>query len=176
MNIVKQTFKRLHYPVEVILVCLHWYLAYSLSLRNLEEMMQERGIFVDHSTIHRWILRLTPKLASVARKKRKIYGGSWYLDETYIKIKGKWHYLYRAVNGHGETIDFMLSKKRNKKSAYRFLRKAIVQNTYPTVINIDRSKANRAAIQLVNKPDLMIKSRQCRYQNNIVEQDHRFIN
>lgn len=94
MNIIKQTFKRLHYPVDVILVCLRWYLAYPLSLRNLEEMMQERGIIVDHSTLHRWILRLAPKLSQAAKRKRKIYGGTWYLDETYIKISGKWHYLY----------------------------------------------------------------------------------
>ncbi|MFS1539176.1 MAG: DDE-type integrase/transposase/recombinase [Candidatus Phlomobacter fragariae] len=86
------------------------------------------------------MLRLTPKLAKVVTKKRKIYGGTWYLDETYIKVKRRWHYLYRAVNGHGETIDFMLSKKLNKKSDYRFLRKAIDQNTYPTGINIDKSK------------------------------------
>ena len=92
MCIVRKSFKRLHYPIEVIRVCLRWYLSYSLSLRNLEEMMQERGIFVDHSTIHRWILRLVPTLSRAVRKKRKIYGGTWYLDETYIRIKGKWHY------------------------------------------------------------------------------------
>ncbi len=175
MCLVKQSFKRLHYPVDVILVCLRWYLAYSLSLRNLEEMMQERGIDVDHSTIHRWVLRLTPKLARVARKKRKIYGGTWYLDETYIRIKGKWHYLYRAVEASGETIDFILSQKRNKKSALRFLKKAIHQNTYPMEVNIDKSGANRAALMSLNQRELGIKIRQCRYKNNMVEQDHRFI-
>ena len=175
MCIVRKSFKRLHYPIEVIQVCLRWYLAYSLSLRNLEEMMQERGIFVDHSTLHRWVLRLVPTLARVVRKKRKIYGGTWYLDETYIRIKGKWHYLYRAVETDGETIDFMLSQKRNKKSAARFLRKAIDRNTYPAAVTIDKSRANRAAIISLNQPGLGIKIRQGRYQNNIVEQDHRFI-
>ncbi len=92
-------------------------------------------------------MRLVPALTKAVRKKRKIYGGTWYLDETYIRIKGRWHYLYRAVNGHGETVDFMLSQKRNKKSALRFLR---------------------------NATDLKITGRQCRYQNNIVEQAHRY--
>ena len=99
----------------------------------------------------------------------------WYLDETYIRIKGKWHYLYRAVETDGETIDFMLSQKRNKKSAARFLRKAIDRNTYPAAVTIDKSRANRAAIISLNQPGLGIKIRQGRYQNNIVEQDHRFI-
>ena len=101
MGIVQQSFQRLHYPVEIILLCLRWYLAYGLSLRNLEEMMLERGIGVDHSTIHRWVLRLSPLLVKVSKKHRTIYsGGTWYVDETYIKVKGKWTYLYRAVNAN----------------------------------------------------------------------------
>ena len=101
MGIVQQSFQRLHYPVEIILLCLRWYLAYGLSLRNLEEMMLERGIGVDHSTIHRWVLRLSPLLVKVSKKHRTIYsGGTWYADETYIKVKGKWTYLYRAVNAN----------------------------------------------------------------------------
>lgn len=94
-------------------------------------MMQERGVDVDHATFHRWVLRLTPTQASLARRKRKIFGGTWYLDETYIRIKGKWYYFYWAVETSGETIDFILSQKRNQKFALCFLRKAIHQNGYP---------------------------------------------
>ncbi|KZS22181.1 Transposase for insertion sequence-like element IS431mec [Wohlfahrtiimonas chitiniclastica] len=139
MGIVQESFKRLHYPTEIILLCLRWYLSYSLSLRNLEEMMLERGIIVDHSTIHRWILRLSPLLTKNAHKRRILYGGSWYIDETYIKIKGKWHYLYRAVNASGHTIDFMLSKRRDKRSAKRFFSKAMEKNLcISTLISIKR--------------------------------------
>ena len=177
MGIVHQSFKRLHYPVEIILLCLRWYLAYGLSLRNLEEMMLERGIRVDHSTIHRWILRLSPLLVKVSKKHRTVYGGgTWYADETYIKVKGKWTYLYRAVNANGDTLDFMLSRHRNKKAALKFFKQTLHQNFSPRTINIDKSKANEASLMALTEPDsFQFKIRQCRYKNNIIEQDHRFI-
>ena len=176
MGIVQESFKRLHYPTEIILLCLRWYLSYSLSLRNLEEMMLERGIIVDHSTIHRWILRLSPLLTKNAHKRRTLYGGSWYIDETYIKIKGKWHYLYRAVNASGHTIDFMLSKRRDKRSAKRFFSKAMEKNLCISTANIDKSGANQAALMdFISPHGFNFKIRQCKYKNNIIEQDHRFI-
>ena len=177
MGIVQQSFQRLHYPVEIILLCLRWYLAYGLSLRNLEEMMLERGIGVDHSTIHRWVLRLSPLLVRVSKKHRTIYGGgTWYADETYIKVKGKWTYLYRAVNANGHTLDFMFSQHRDMKAALRFFKQTISQNASPHTINIDKSKANTAALVTLTQPNCFtFKIRQCRYKNNIVEQDHRFI-
>ena len=177
MGIVQQSFQRLHYPVEIILLCLRWYLAYGLSLRNLEEMMLERGIGVDHSTIHRWVLRLSPLLVKVSKKHRTIYGGgTWYADETYIKIKGKWTYLYRAVNANGDTLDFMLSRHRNQKAALKFFRQNLHQNGSPHTINIDKSKANTAALVTLTQPYCFtFKIRQYQYKNNIVEQYHRFI-
>lgn len=176
MGIVQESFKRLHYPPEIILLCLRWYLSYSLSLRNLEEMMLERGFSVDHSTIHRWILKLAPLLTKNYHKRRTMYGGTWYVDETYIKIKEKWHYLYRAVAANGHAIDFMLSKHRDKKSASRFFKQAIDRNLEVTTVNIDKSGANKAALMdLISLYGFNFKIRQCKYKNNIIEQDHRFI-
>lgn len=176
MGIVQKSFKRLHYPTDIILLCLRWYLAYSLSLRNLEEMMLERGIVVDHSTIHRWVLRLTPLLAKNAHQRRTMYGGTWYVDETYIKVKGKWTYLYRAVTANGDTIDFMLSRHRDQKSALRFFKQAIGNNWVIKTVNIDKSGANKAALtSLIEPHSYNFKIRQCKYKNNIIEQDHRFI-
>lgn len=101
-----RVLKRLHYPLEMILMCVRWYVAYGLSLRNLEEMMAERGIDVDHSTVHRWALKLLPVLEKAFRRRHKRpVGRSWRVDETYIKVKGQWKYLYRAVDKAGDTID-----------------------------------------------------------------------
>lgn len=98
--------QRLHYPVDVIAQCVRWYLAYSLSLRDLEEMMAERGLHVDHSTLHSWVIRLVPILDTVFRRHKRAVGRRWLMDETYIKINGQWKYLYRAVDTAGHTIDF----------------------------------------------------------------------
>ncbi|CDH35126.1 transposase (fragment) [Xenorhabdus bovienii str. Intermedium] len=103
MFLIRNAFKRLHYPVDIIAQCVRWYLTYALSLRNLEEMMAERGIFVDHATIHRWVLRLVPLLSKAFRKRKKPVGSRWRMDETYIKVKGQWKYLYRSVDTDGQT-------------------------------------------------------------------------
>src|SRR3978361_1552984 len=102
---IGKVLKRLHYPLDVILLCVRWYVAYSLSLRNLEEMMAERGIEVDHSTVHRWVIKLVPLFAKTLRKYKQPVGKSWRMDETYIKVKRQWKYLYRAVGKAGKTID-----------------------------------------------------------------------
>jgi len=180
-NPLKAVFQRLHYPLEIILLCVRWYLAYSLSLRNLEEMMQERGITVDHSTVHRWVMKLTPVLEAAFRKRKKKHGAggvcdSWRLDETYIKIAGKHRYLYRAVDKHGKTVDFLVTAKRDRKAALRFLGRAVKSHGVPRVITIDQSGANTAAIEAYNAGQkTTIEIRQCKYLNNIVEQDHRRI-
>jgi putative transposase len=169
-------FKNRHFEKQMILLCVRWYLAYPLSLRHIEEMMAERGLSVDHSTINRWVLKYSPLLEAEARKHRKPISGSWRLDETYIKVKGKWKYLYRAVDKHGQTIDFLLTAKRDKAAARRFLHKAIKSFGTPEKINIDKSGANKAAIEShneVNSSNIVI--RQNKYINNIVEQDHRAI-
>ncbi len=104
--------KGMRFPIEVILVCIRWYAAYPLSSRHLEEMMGERGVTVDHSTVSRWAIRFLPLLEKIFRKYKRPVGGSWRMDETYIKVKGVWKYLYRAVDRDGETIDFLLTAKR----------------------------------------------------------------
>lgn len=125
---VARVLKRLHYPLDVILTCVRWYVSYSLSLRNLEEMMAERGITVDHSTVHRWALKLLPVLEKAFRRHKRPVGKSWRVDETYIKVKGQWKYLYRAVDKAGNTIDFLLRAHRDKAAARRYFEKSIAQN------------------------------------------------
>jgi transposase-like protein len=160
----------------VVLLCVRWYLAYPLSYRNLEEMMGERGIEVDHSSINRWVLKHTPLIEKNFKKYKREVNRSWRLDETSIKVKGKWNYLYRAVDTEGNTIDFLLSKRRNTKAALRFLRKAVGNNNCPRVINIDKSGANKAGILAFNiETSSDIELRQIKYLNNIIEQDHRKI-
>jgi transposase-like protein len=170
------SFKGRHHQQEIILQCVRWYVAYSLSYRDLEELMQERGYAVDHSTVQRWVVHYAPRIEKAFRKNKKRIGNRWRLDETYIKIKGEWKYLYRAVDKQGNTVDFLLTAKRDKKAARRFLNKAIGSNGKPSLINIDKSGANTAAIQQYNRDEnKRVKIRQCKYLNNIVEQDHRFI-
>ena len=114
---VARVLKRLHYPLEVILTCVRWYVAYPLSLRHLEEMMAERGVSVDHSTVHRWAIKLLPVLEKAFRRRKRPVGKSWRMDETYIHVKGEWRYLYRAVDKDGNTIDFLLRAHRDKAAA-----------------------------------------------------------
>jgi len=139
-------------------------------------MMLERDIFVDHSTLHRWIMRLTPLIDKKVNRAKPRYSDHFHIDETYIKIKGKWHYLYRAVNQSGKTIDFKLSKKRNKKSVLSFFRKFGHHNGYPVYATIDKSRSNQSALKaLEEKLGRPIKIIQKKFANNIIEQDHRFI-
>jgi len=178
MPLLPKAFKRLHYPVDIIAQCVRWYLAYSLSLRNLEEMMAERGVIVDHSTLHRWVIRLVPLLDKAFRRHKCPAGRRWRMDETYIKIKGQWKYQYRAVDTAGQTIDFLLTAKRDSAAALRFFRKAIRHHGEPDVVTIDKSGANTAALTTLNagKPEEEpITIRQSKYLNNLIEQDHRNI-
>jgi putative transposase len=170
------SFSGRHFQDDMILQSVRWYLAFALSYRDIEEIMQERGFDVDHSTIHRWVIHYSPQLVEKFRSKKRIPSGRWRLGETYIKVKGKWKYYYRAVDRNGETIDFLLTAKRDTKAALRYLRKAIGSNGKPSLINIDKSGANNAAIKQYNaKESTRIKIRQCKYLNNVVEQDHRLI-
>jgi transposase-like protein len=172
---VAKVLKRLHYPVDVILLCVRWYVAYSLSLRNLEEMLAERGVGVDHSTVHRWVIKLLPLFEKAFRKHKRPVGRRWRMDETYIKVKGQWKYLYRAVDKEGNTVDFLLRAHRDKAAA-RYFEKAIDQNGTPQTITVDKSGANLAALEAINaERDTPITIRQNKYLNNIVEQDHRAI-
>jgi putative transposase len=171
-----RVLKRLHYPLDVILLSVRWYVAYSLSLRNLEEMIAERGFGVDHSTVHRWVIKLVPLFEKTFRKHQRPVGKSWRMDETYIKVKGQWKYLYRAVDKEGKTVDFLLRAHRDKAAARRYFEKAIDQNGAPETVTVDKSGANLAALQSINaERETPIKVRQNKYLNNLVEQDHRAI-
>jgi putative transposase len=170
------SFKGHQHTQDMILQCVRWYVAYSLSYRDLEELMQERGYTVDHSTIQRWVVYYAPRIEKAFRKHKKRSGLRWRLDETYIKIKGHWKYLYRAVDKQGNTIDFLLTSRRDTKAARRFLDKAIGSGGKSSLISIDKSGANTAAIKQYNGDEnKRVKIRQCKYLNNIIEQDHRFI-
>lgn len=169
-------FKGTHFEREVILMCVRWYISYPLSYRDIEEMMAERGVKVDHSTLQRWVVKYAPQLELKLRERKRQVGASWRLDETYIKVKGQWKYLYRAVDKNGETVDFLLTAKRDQKAAMRFLRKAIASNGMPEKITIDKSGANKAACDvLAEETGNALEIRQNKYLNNIVEQDHRGI-
>ena len=180
------SFKWRHFEKDIILMLVRWYCAYSLSYRDIEELAKERGLSVDHSTINRWVIRYAPKLEEQFRKKyKRDVNGSWHMDETYLKIKGKDVYLYRAIDKIGNTVDFMLSEKRNKKAAFRFFQKAIGQHGLPEKITLDKSGANKAGIEKMNFWLTLIFLltgifyqmivRQIKYLNNGVEQDHRGI-
>jgi transposase-like protein len=168
--------KGMRFPKEIILLCIRWYAAYPLSYRNLEEMMQERGVYVDHSSVSRWAIKFLPMLEKVFRKYKRAVGTSWRMDETYIKVNGLWKYLYRAVDKEGATIDFLLRAKRDRVAASRFFEKAMRQNGEPEKVTMDKSGANKAAMDGINKDrDVPIEVRQVKYLNNIIEQDHRFV-
>ncbi|KUJ59132.1 transposase [Flavobacteriaceae bacterium CRH] len=164
------------YPKSIILRVVYFKLRFTLSYRDVEEIMKMRGVHVDHATIQRWVYKFTPFIELEMKKRKGRVRTSWRLDETYIKVKGIWCYLYRVADKLGNTVDFLLTRKRQRMSAQSFLIKAINNNCRPRVINIDKSGSNTAAIKVYNKRSFSkIKIRQCKYLNNIVEQDHRFI-
>ena len=171
-------FKWKHFKSDIILSAIRWYVAYPLSYRQVEEMLKERGLEVDHSSLQRWVVEYSPQLAKKFASHKKAVGKSWRMDETYIKVKGVWHYLYRAVDKVGQTIDIYLSKRRDTASAKLFFQRAFRSSGVPEKVNIDKSGSNTAALKVINK-DLKsedkILIRQNKYLNNLVEQDHRFI-
>ena len=159
---------------DIIMLNVRWYLSYKLSYRDLEEMAAERGLEVDHTTIYRWVIKFTPELENTVRLLKRPAGRSWRLDETYIKVKGEWKYLYRAVDRESNTVDYLLTSKRDRKAAKRFICRAVGSNVEPLEINIDKSGANAAGINAYNKDKgTNIEIRQNKYLNNIIEQDHR---
>ena len=171
-------FKRHRYPKAIILQAVYFKLRFTLSYRDVEELLEIRGVKVDHSTIQRWVFKFSPFVESNMNKRKNVVGNSWRMDETYIKVGGKDRYLYRAVDKQGNTVDFLLTKRRMKGSAQKFLNKAIGNNGKPRLINIDKSGANTQAIRIVNQYSLTFKKiriRRVKYLNNIVEQDHRTI-
>jgi len=165
-----------HFEKEIILWGVRWYVAYPISYRQLEEMMKERGVSVDHSTFNRWVIKYAPEVEKQFRLHKRPVGKSWHMDETYIRVKGEWKYLYRAVDKDGQTIDFLLTPHRDRAAAEAFLHKAIRTHGVPETITIDQSGSNTAAITRYNKMhETAIGIRQSKYLNNIVEQDHRAV-
>jgi transposase-like protein len=172
-------FKGRQFKGEIILWAVRWYCKYGISYRELKEMLEERGVELDHTTVYRWVQHYAPELQK--RLKWYVKSGfhlSWRVDETYIKIKGKWAYLYRAIDKDGDTIDFYLSPTRNAKAAKRFLGKALAQRKEwekPRVINTDKAAAYGVAIQELKQEGKLPKEtehRQVKYLNNVVEADH----
>src|SRR2546423_293919 len=168
------SFKGAHFPQDIILMGVRWYLAYPLSYCHVEELLEERGVPIDHATVQRWVVKYSPQLEEAFHRRRRPIWVSWRMDETYIKVKGQWRYLYRAVDKMGQTIDFLLTEERDEQAAKRFLTKAIRRHNVPEKITIDGSAANEAAIKSYNaEHGTTIVIRQVKYLNNIVEQDHR---
>ncbi|MBW4639667.1 MAG: IS6 family transposase [Gloeocapsa sp. UFS-A4-WI-NPMV-4B04] len=176
----KSPFKWRHFAPDIILWGVRWYCLYPISYRQLEEMMCERGVEVDHCTLYRWMQKYAPEIDKRCRPHLQLTNDSWRVDETYIKVKGKDRYLYRAVDSDGNTLDFLLSAKRDAQAAQRFFRKALkaAHTQSPRVITVDKNAADPKAIDELKKKEELseqVELRQNKYLNNIVEQDHRGI-
>jgi putative transposase len=174
-------FKGVHYPKLVILHVVFFYVRYAVSHRDLKDILAERGVRVDHDTLNRWLVKFAPQIAARVQASWCPTAKSWWMDETYIKVKERWTYLCPAVDRDTQTLDFMLSALRNLATARRYFKRAIAANGVPDRVVIDKSGANLAGFQAVNVilkftgSGRLIEIRQVKYPNNIREQDHRFI-
>ena len=173
-------FKGRHYPGDVILTAVRWYLRYPLAYLHVSELLAERGLLVDASCIWRWVQAYAPELNKRCRRHLKPTNKSYRIDETYIKVKGEDRYLYRAVDSTGQTIDFLLTARRDADSAKRFFRKVFSAEGNPMarVVNVDKNPAYAAAVRELKTDGTLpgrVRLRQCRYLNNVVEQDHRVV-
>jgi IS6 family transposase len=173
-------FKGRQYPGQVIVTAVRWYLRYPLAYEHVSELLTERGLPVDGSCIWRWVQAYAPELSKRCRQHLKSVNKSYRVDETYIKVKGQEKYLYRAVDSTGQTIDFLLTAKRNAAAARRFFHKVLScsANAIPRVINVDKNPAYPAAIRALKQDGELpqrVRLRQCKYLNNVIEQDHRTV-
>ena len=173
-------FKGRHFPGEAIVLCVRWYLRYPLAYKHVAELLAERGVEVDPSCIWRWVQVYAPELNKRCRPHLKPTNKSYRTDETYIKVKGEDMYLYRAVDSTGQTIEFLLTAKRDAAAAQRFFRKALssLGNPVPRVINVDKNPAYPAAVEALQAEGCLprrVRLRQCKYLNNVIEQDHRTV-
>ena len=175
------SFKGAQYPKSVILYAVYFYVRFPVSYRDLEEIMAERGVDLDHATLNRWVEKYAGAIAEEAHRRKSSTGRSWRMDETYVKVKGQWTYLYRAIDREGRTLDFMLSERRDEAAATAFFVKVIGNNGWPDKVVIDKSGSNAAGLFNMNCLLVMhnwcwlIEVLQVKYLNNIIEQNHRFI-
>jgi transposase-like protein len=166
----RSTFAGFRFPSDVIVLAVRWYLRFGLSYRDLEELLAERGVGVDHVTVYRWVLRFTPLLADAARPCRHRVGDRWQVDETYVKVAGRWRYVYRAIDQFGQVIDVFVSSRRDAKAAHRFFERAIgTTRIAPAEVTTDQAPVYPAVLE-----DLLpaARHRTDRYANNRVECDH----
>jgi putative transposase len=174
-------FSGTQFPKDVILYAVFFYVRYGVSYRDVEEIFAERNVKVDHSTLNRWVIKYSSSLALAAKKNKRAVATSWRMDETYIQVKGQWVYLYRAVDKFGDTVDFMLSEKRDEAAATAFFKQAIDNNGFPKKVVMDKSGANYVGLENINFLLMLagiisfVEILQIKYLNNLVEQDHRFI-
>ena len=161
-------FKHHRYPKFIILQAVYFKFRFTLSYRDIEELMKIRGVKVDHSTIQRWVFKYAPMIEAFIHKRKNRVCTSWRMDETYIKVAGKDRYLYRAVDKFGDTVDFLLTKRRMKGSAQKFFNKAIANNQNPRIINIDKSGSNFTAIRAVNRNNFWNKTSKSEGVNTLI--------
>jgi transposase-like protein len=173
-------YLRRRFDREIIELCVRWYVTYRLSYRDLVAMMAERGVTVSHTTILRWVIRYVPEFEKRWNRRARPTQSSWRVDETYVQIRGRWHYLHRAVDKFGKTVDFLLRPNRGINDAQSFFRKALAARlpSWPRTITLDGNRASHSALRLLRRENYRWRKvlvRSCRYLNNIVEQDHRAI-
>jgi transposase-like protein len=171
-------FKGRHFNHLLIIQAVRWYITYKLSFRDICSLMAERGVTLVHTTVMRWVQHYVPVFEKRWKKYARTVGSSWRVDETYIKVKGKWHYLYRAVDKQGRTVDFLLSNNRDKAAASRFFKKALGTNEAPEKITLDGNQASHQAVAELKADGVLpaqIEVRTNKYLNNLIEQDHRRI-
>ena len=173
---IEELFKGRHFDREIVILCVRWYLSFKLSYRDLVTMMGERGLAMAHTTILRWVQHYSPEFEKRWKRYARSVGGSWRMDETYVRVKGEWMYLYRAVDKIGKTVDFCLRRNRDVNAAKAFLRKAMRQHRTPVKITLDAYAAShRAVADLKDSGHLpkRVRVRTSKYLNNLIEQDHR---
>jgi transposase-like protein len=173
-------YRRRCFDAEIIELCVRWHITYRLSYRDLVAMMAERGISVSHTTIHRWVIRYVPKFEKRWNRFVRPVNTSWRVDETYIRIRGQWNFLYRAVDRHGKTVDFLLRPDRSIAAAQAFFRKALSTSLprWPRKITLDGHQQSHLALRLLRGEDpkwTSVQVRSSQYLNNLIEQDHRAI-
>jgi len=173
---VESVFKGRHFDGQIIVLCVSWYTSFKLSLRDLVIMMADRGVTLTHTTILRWVQHYLPEFEKRWNRYARPVGGFWRMDETYVKVRGSWVYLYRAVDKAGWTVDFFLSRNRDVNAAKTFLRNAIKNRCTPTKITLDAYAASHRAVREMKETGELprrVKVRSSQYLNNLVEQDHR---